>query len=109
MTTVGNVGIGLFILIILWILALIIFVIAVKTQSNLGWFALGIAAVVTIILTTIPTEHQETQKILSYDYSYVYRSVLLWFLITSVFIGSFSIFILHCIEPIRPKRIVIRG
>lgn len=56
MTTVGNIGIGLFILIVIWILALIIFVLAVRTQSYLGWLAVGTAFCVTIILILIPTE-----------------------------------------------------
>jgi len=56
MTTIGSIGVGLFILIIIWILALIVFVIAVRTQSNLGWFALGAATLLTVILVVIPTD-----------------------------------------------------
>lgn len=56
MTTIGNIGVGLFILIIIWILALLVFVLAVKTQSNLGWIALGTALLITVILIVIPTE-----------------------------------------------------
>lgn len=56
MTTIGNIGIGLFILIIVWISTLIIFFIAVKTQSNLGWVAIGIALLITLILVLIPVE-----------------------------------------------------
>lgn len=61
MTTVGSIGIGLFVLIILWILALIVFVVAVRNQSNYGWFAVNIALITTVILIIIPTEKQEQQ------------------------------------------------
>lgn len=70
MTTIGNIGIGLFILIIIWILALFIFVLAVRTQSNLGWFAVGTAFCITVILILIPTEKlnevtQDTEETVS--------------------------------------------
>lgn len=59
MTTIGSIGIGLFVLIVFWIVALILFVIAVRNQSNFGWFAVGFALMLTIILIIIPTEKQE--------------------------------------------------
>lgn len=62
MTTIGSIGIGLFILIIVWILALIIFVFAVRAQNNFGWVALGIAALVTIVLISIPTQKANQQE-----------------------------------------------
>lgn len=71
MTTIGSIGIGLFILIIVWILALIIFVFAVRAQSNFGWVALGVAALVTVVLISIPTQkanrQEEFQTEVSYD------------------------------------------
>lgn len=59
MTTVGNVGIGLLILLILWIIALIVFVVGVKFQSNISWITLGLATTVTIILLVIPIDKGE--------------------------------------------------
>lgn len=59
MTTIGSIGIGLFVLIILWILALIVFVVAIRNQSNFGWFAVSVALITTVILIIIPTEKQE--------------------------------------------------
>lgn len=127
MTTIGSIGIGLFVLIILWCLALILFVIAVRNQSNFGWFVVGIALIITIILITIPTEKQEqpledfvvtvstvliffsgTTNILIFqekDYSYIYRTLLLTFVLLSALIGFVAFFILQCIEPIRAKTV----
>lgn len=56
MTTIGNIGIGLFLLIILWIVALIVFVFGVKLQSNISWVALGTATSLTLLLIIIPTD-----------------------------------------------------
>lgn len=59
MSTAGNIGFGLLTLLILWILTLIIFVIAIKLQSNIAWIALGLTSAVTIVLLVIPTEKPE--------------------------------------------------
>lgn len=56
MGTVGSIGVGLFILIILWIIALIVFVISAKLQANFGWVALFIVTLITIILVALPIE-----------------------------------------------------
>lgn len=130
MTTIGSIGIGLFVLIILWIVALIIFVVAVRNQSNFGWFAVGVALITTVILITIPTEKHlqplediivtvRKQRIffiyidnlvLSFylqekDYSFIYRILLLTFIFLSAFIGFIAFFIVHCTEPIRAKTV----
>lgn len=59
MSTAGNIGFGLLTLLILWIVTLIIFVIAIKLQSNIAWIALGLTSAVTVILLIIPTEKPE--------------------------------------------------
>lgn len=56
MTTIGNVGIGIFILIILWIITLVVFVIGVRLQSNISWITLGSTTAITILLLIIPTD-----------------------------------------------------
>lgn len=129
MTTIGNIGVGLFILIIIWILALLVFVFAVKTQSNLGWISLGTALLVTIILVVIPTEKKNQAEeedigisvcknifllmlqnnnallLQEKDYAYIGRICLLTFLLLSVLIGFISFFILHCVVPVRAHSI----
>lgn len=61
MTTIGNIGVGLFVLILLWITALIIFVFAIKFGSNIGWLALLFAISTTLVLLIIPLEKEEQQ------------------------------------------------
>lgn len=129
MSTVGSIGIGLFILILVWILALLIFVFAVRNQSNFGWFAVGTALLFTIIIIFIPVEKQEQITQEAYDssvseientcskflhdifcfqekdYAFIYRTSVFSFLLLSVLLGSLAFFVLHCIEPVRSKSI----
>ncbi|KAL3266611.1 hypothetical protein HHI36_010775 [Cryptolaemus montrouzieri] len=110
MTTIGSIGIGLLILIIVWILALGIFVVGVKLQSNIAWIALGSAAVITIILISIPVEkHKPKEKIETEekDYTQIYKNLLLAFMIFTAIIGFIAFFLFHCIEPVRPKQIKV--
>lgn len=58
MTTIGSIGIGLFVLVIVWIVALIVFVVGIKLQSNIAWIALASATCLTVLLLIIPTEKQ---------------------------------------------------
>ncbi|CAG9819678.1 unnamed protein product [Phaedon cochleariae] len=105
---IGNIGIGLFILILLWIITLVVFVIGVKLQSNISWITLGSATAITILLVIIPTdkgtpveEFESTEK----DYCIIYKNLLLAILLLSCFLGSVCFFIFHCIEPVHPKPI----
>lgn len=107
MTTVGNIGIGLLILIIVWIIALIFFVISVHQQSNLGWIGLGAATVLTLILTLIPIEDKSNnlndlvpeEK----DYSQIYKYLLLGILTTCAILSFLVFFLGFCIQLRRPK------
>jgi ABC-type Na+ efflux pump permease subunit len=106
---VGSIGVGLLVLIIVWILALIIFVVGIKFQNNVAWVSLSSATVLTILLIVIPLDTHskvvEDSDNLEKDYSFIHRLILLSFLILSALIGFIFFFILHCIEPIRPRRI----
>ncbi|XP_044749488.1 transmembrane protein 218 isoform X3 [Coccinella septempunctata] len=108
MITVGSIGIGLLILIIVWIIALGIYVIAVKLQSNISWIALGTAAVITIILISFPVEkhNREIYNIQSEtDFKFIYKNLVLVILFTSSIVGFVAFFLFHCIEPVRAKPI----
>lgn len=75
MTTIGNIGIGLFILLLLWIGALIIFVVGVKLQSNLSWIALVLATFITIVLLLFPTNKSLLQEEIDIDVSNIFKSM----------------------------------
>ncbi|KAG5897927.1 hypothetical protein JTB14_014041 [Gonioctena quinquepunctata] len=108
MTTIGNVGIGLFVLLILWIITLIIFVVGVRLQSNISWITLGSATAITIILLIVPTDKGtplEEFDAVEKDYCIIYKNLLLSVLLLSCFLGFICFFVFHCIEPVRPKPI----
>lgn len=69
--TIANIGIGLFILLLLWIGALLIFVVGVKLQSNISWVALVSATFITIVLLLIPTNKSVLQEVVSVRVNYL--------------------------------------
>lgn len=109
LTTIGNIGIGLLILILVWIFALGIFVIAVKLQSNIAWIALCTAAVITIILASFPVEKHNKElydiETEDRDFTLIYKNLVLVFLLLSAVLGSVAFFLFHCIEPVHAKAI----
>ncbi|XP_044254070.1 transmembrane protein 218-like [Tribolium madens] len=106
---IGSIGVGLFVLIILWILTLIIFVVGIKYQNNIAWIILIVTTILTITLIIIPLEDPKTPieggDSFEKDYKFVYRVILLSFLIASAFLGFIFFFLLHCVERIQPKAI----
>ena len=53
-----GVGLGLFIILTLWISAGLIFLISLRIEKRIGAFALAVAAIVTIILISVPRNPQ---------------------------------------------------
>lgn len=67
---IGTIGVGLFVLIIVWILALIVFVVGIKFDNNFAWLSLSTAAILTVTLVLIPIENpkelvKETDNLVS--------------------------------------------
>ncbi|KAH1019249.1 hypothetical protein HUJ04_009093 [Dendroctonus ponderosae] len=74
MATIGNIGFGLLILLVLWIITIIVFVVAIKLQSNIAWVALGLSTALTVVLLTIPTEKHvslHVPNIVEKDYNHL--------------------------------------
>ncbi|KAJ3659437.1 hypothetical protein Zmor_011126 [Zophobas morio] len=90
---IGNLGIGLFLLI----------------TNNIAWISLSIAGTFTIILLFIPlgtpVQISEIQSNLDKDHIYIYQVTLLALLILTAVLGFIFFFVLHCIEPVRSKTV----
>lgn len=56
MTRVGDIGIGIFVLIAIWIVTLFILVHSIRSQNNVGWIMLAISTCITVTLVIIPTD-----------------------------------------------------
>ena len=62
-TTVLGVGVGLFIILSCWAVALLLCFISHRTKKNTGSAAIATAALITIILIVIPRESEIPRKV----------------------------------------------
>ena len=102
----ATLGTGIIILIVLWSVALLLLVVLCSSQGklkNLGIVPSIIAAIVTIILASIPTKNNNTttETLPSYNYSY---ASLIWILILTglcvTFVGCLIAYLLtEIMEP----------
>ncbi|XP_059164129.1 transmembrane protein 218-like [Physella acuta] len=104
-----NVGIGLFIIAFIWVLALLICIAFSRSPTktaSLGPLAILVAIILTIILVFIPRELQtpsaEEQYVI-YDYTVVYRSSLIAVMALFVLVGLVLYFTNHVLQPIQAK------
>ncbi|RDD46035.1 Transmembrane protein 218 [Trichoplax sp. H2] len=112
MALVFGIGIGLFILIILWSVTLLgCFILARGTNSSGGIFGLGfLAAIVTAILILFPRASQSEAATLDntlYDEYLIGRSVLLGVMSLFSIICLLLMVVFHWMEPvyaIEPKK-----
>nr|XP_012134531.1 PREDICTED: uncharacterized protein LOC105661766 isoform X2 [Megachile rotundata] len=104
---VFGVGIGLFVILILWAIALLIFVISLRVEKKIGIIAILIVGVCTIILIALPktSEKSNTTGKKIYDHLFIWRIILLVLLSISSVIGLVGYFKFTLTEPIRPVRI----
>lgn len=76
-TLVFGIGIGLFIILSLWVLAALIFLISLRIERKVGAIAILIVSVLTIILISVPRASEksataENKVYKSYDYGQSY-------------------------------------
>jgi len=107
--TVFNVGIGIFILASVWVLALsvcILFARSPTSISSLGPLAVFGAILITVILIFIPREIKEAaeeDQSVVYDYSIVYRSSLVAVMSLAVLVGAVLYLVQHMMQPVLAK------
>lgn len=82
-TLVLGVGFGLFILVGIWLGALLACFVSVHTQKNLGIHAVCIAAILTVVLIFIPRESERPIE----DITKVYDSLFLWRIALALLLG----------------------
>ncbi|CAG5131861.1 unnamed protein product [Candidula unifasciata] len=104
-----NVGIGLFILAFIWILALIICLAFSKSPTkiaSLGPFSIIAAIIISIILIFIPRDSQfpsPEEQSMVYDYSIVYRSGLIAVMAFFVVVGLAIFLVNHAMQPVQAQ------
>ncbi|PSN41697.1 hypothetical protein C0J52_20746 [Blattella germanica] len=100
-TTILGVGVGLFIIIAIWTIAILLCIISHRTKKNIGSVTVAIAVLITLALIFIPRESEIPKKVVYkvYDKLFVWRISLVILLGLSS-IGGLLVFIVsHLMEP----------
>lgn len=106
---VMGVGIGVFILAFVWVLALIVCITFARSPTSiasLGPLSILAAVVISVILILIPREEKvksPEEESVVYDYSIVYRSSLIAALALFVVIGLVMFLVNHAMQPVLAK------
>lgn len=107
-TLILGVGVGLFIILSLWVLAALIFVISLRVERKIGAIAILFVSALTIILISVPRASEKpapaNNKV--YDRLFIWRVILLIFLLISSIISFVGYIKFELVEAVRPTRIV---
>ncbi|KAL7295711.1 hypothetical protein TKK_0011058 [Trichogramma kaykai] len=102
-----GVGLGLFVILTLWISAGLIFLISLRIEKRIGAIALAVAAIITIILVSVPraSQHPVSQENKPYDHFFIWRMILLILLVASSVIGFIGYIKFELMDIARPQRV----
>ncbi|KAL4230382.1 hypothetical protein ACF0H5_010764 [Mactra antiquata] len=106
--TVLGVGIGLFLIILVWALSLFLCVVFSRASgaiSNVGIVMILFALLFSVILLVLPREDFEEPSTKVYDYSIIFRSVLIAACALFLVIGLVAYLAAHVMEPVFAKPI----
>lgn len=101
-TLIFGTGVGTFILVSVWTVAVILCFISLRTQrGNIGPVAIAVASLVMLILLLIPRgpESPPSDSYKVYDNLFVWRIVLIIFLSVSAAGGFAAYFVTDLMEP----------
>ncbi|XP_015127306.1 uncharacterized protein LOC107048590 [Diachasma alloeum] len=106
-TLILGIGLGLFIIVTLWLSAGLIFAVALRTDKRIGGIAVAIAAVITIILVSVPksSEYPTPHHDKSYDHLFIWRVILLTLLAGSSLVALIAYIKYDLMESKRPRKI----
>ncbi|XP_024868083.1 transmembrane protein 218-like [Temnothorax curvispinosus] len=106
-TLILGVGVGLFIILSLWVLAALIFVISLRVERKVGAIAILLVSALTIILISVPRASEKPAPASSkvYDRLFVWRVILLILLFVSSIISLVGYIKFGVVEAVRPVRI----
>ncbi|XP_065198479.1 uncharacterized protein LOC135830019 isoform X2 [Sycon ciliatum] len=105
---IGDIGVGLFILIVAWtaVILMAVFTKLMERWKNYAWLAAGLTLVLTVILVALPiapqsTASQQAEK----DYVFVGRTLLLISMGLSLVIAAGAILSEFVAQPISPLQL----
>lgn len=99
-----GVGVGLFIIIALWAIALLLCLVSLRSQKNIGLLGILAASFFTGFLLLLPIDSPsdsiESSRIPKiHDYYFIWRILLIIFLTLSAICGSIIFVYSHIMEP----------
>ncbi|GAB1867274.1 Transmembrane protein 218 [Camponotus japonicus] len=106
-TLILGIGVGLFIILSLWVLAALIFVISLRVEKKVGAIAILLVSAFTIILINVPRASEKPAPTESkvYDRLFIWRITLLILLLISSAISLIGYIKFGLVETVRPVRI----
>ncbi|XP_011862326.1 PREDICTED: uncharacterized protein LOC105558960 isoform X2 [Vollenhovia emeryi] len=106
-TLVFGVGVGLFIILSLWVLAALIFLLSLRLERKVGVIAILLVSALTIILISVPRASEKPVPTSSkvYDRLFIGRVILLILLFVSAIVSLVGYVKFGLAEAVRPVRI----
>lgn len=106
-TLILGIGVGLFIILSLWVVAALIFVISLRVEKKVGAIAILLVSAFTIILINVPRASEKPVPTESkvYDRLFIWRITLLVLLLISSAISLIGYIKFGLAETVRPVRI----
>lgn len=100
-THVLGVGLGLFLLIALWAVTIVLYIVSMRTEKQVGSVVILVATIVTLVLVLIPRDSEipAPPVVKLYDHFFIWRTLVVIFLGVSAFAGFIVVLITHFMEP----------
>ncbi|XP_074111886.1 transmembrane protein 218 [Cotesia typhae] len=107
-TLILGIGVGLFVILTLWLSAALIFAVSFRIDKKIGAIAITVAAIITIVLVSVPrsSEYPSSFQEKPYDQLFVWRVILLTVLVGSSLIALFGYVKYELMDFKKPQRIV---
>lgn len=102
-----GIGTGLFLILTLWAIAIITFLISLRIEKKIGFVVMLIISFSTIILFSIPraSEKPNINENRLYDQLFIWRIILVIFLLISTIIGILAYIKFQLIESVNLIRV----
>lgn len=106
-TLIFGIGTGLFLILILWAIAIITFLISLRIEKKIGSVIIIVIGLLTIILFSIPraSDKPNVNERKPYDHLFIWRIILFTLLLISSIIGILAYIKFQLLESVRPVRV----
>ena len=104
------IGTGFILLAVVWVVSILLCLVCSRWESRavyVGILCILVAAICTVVLGFFPREKAPVEPYVIYDYTYVYRTVLVSLLGIMLFVGVIVVAVFHVFDqrratPVKP-------